>query len=365
MAALANLMGVEEEIPDVRNYGRDLLKLVSKRLNRHDAHWKALDSNIKEIVADGHRHGVDSETLVNTANRNGKTALMHLCQLSDDPNLVQLLLGYKADPRRTTNRGHTALHYTASRSNPDVLWLLINAGASTKTCTVNGDSPLAILGTKSGVPAEDLAALLAHEEADTRPWQDFRENADALEAQKDHIKTCPNCQRKLRNATGARLPEEGVAVVVPPYPEDLDDLVTAAVVDGDSSRVADMLCGVVVHILSQEEGAARKELFQRMREELRTVAARCDTPEHVTTLLSASRRSSCLAALEAMGHETRGKRATRASDLAKGAVIAAVQNESESTLERIGLADLLRGADSDVAAKLACRVCPPEPSRKL
>ena len=92
-----------------QTYGRSLLKLCCKRLTRSSEvgrdHWDSMKANICEIVRQAEADGVPGEKVVNATNRNKKTALMHLSQLTDDTDLISCLIRLKADPRLNTNRG--------------------------------------------------------------------------------------------------------------------------------------------------------------------------------------------------------------------------------------------------------------------
>ena len=163
-----------EDSMATEDFGRELLRLVSKRVCRGDDHWLRLDGAILDIVTRARESGWEPIELINTPNRNSKTALMHIAQLTDNAGLVEVLLQLKADATRTTNRGHTALHYAASKGHDQVCAMLLEAGARVRVKTVNGDSPVSLASVRLS-PAVH-AQLLSLEQSDEAPWIDFRDN---------------------------------------------------------------------------------------------------------------------------------------------------------------------------------------------
>ena len=166
------------------DFGRELLRLVSKRVCRGDEHWVRLDGAIQGIVSRARESGIEPMELINTPNRNSKTALMHIAQLTDNGGLVEALLHLKADATSTTNRGHTALHYAASKAHNQVCTVLLEAGARVRIKTVNGDSPVSLASVR--LSPEVHAQLLSLEQNDQAPWIDFRDNPAV--SQKQHAR---------------------------------------------------------------------------------------------------------------------------------------------------------------------------------
>jgi len=120
--------------------GRELLKLCSQRVGKWVSDWTCLHNSILDIKRRADEAHLPYHEFVNTSNTNGKDSLMHACQLTNDPDLVGTLLEMRADVRNTTNRGHTALHFAASKARNRLIPLLLQAGAAVRVITVCGDS---------------------------------------------------------------------------------------------------------------------------------------------------------------------------------------------------------------------------------
>ena len=151
--------------------GRELLKLCSQRVGKWVSDWSILHQHVLDIRKRAEVANVPTVDFVNTTNSNGKDALMHVCQLTDDPDLVRTLLEMRSDIRPTTNRGHTALHFAASKARRHLCPVLLEAGAAVRVITVTGDSVVS-LSSKRLDP--DVKAMLEAQEARETASLDFR-----------------------------------------------------------------------------------------------------------------------------------------------------------------------------------------------
>jgi hypothetical protein len=118
----------------------------------------------------------------------------------DCVSMCRALLERGADVNATTLRGHTALIFASGRGRDAAVRYLLANGANPKIMTVTGHSA-ALMGT--GRLSPDTQALLELAEA-TEPseWQDFRHDDKALDAQAEHVHSCPSCRAKAAAAAG-------------------------------------------------------------------------------------------------------------------------------------------------------------------
>lgn len=139
---------------------------------------------------------------VGQGNQNGKAALHFASQLrGDDVELVELLLDAGADVNAATRRGHTPLVFAAGRGHSKIVQLLLRRGANPRVIVVTGDTPLSM--GRARLDAETFALLEAAEKSFDGPWEDSRNASDALQAQAEHMKTCPHWRRKLQQKEAA------------------------------------------------------------------------------------------------------------------------------------------------------------------
>ena len=85
---------------------------------------------------------VDGNADVDYQNDVGDTALHVCCELEGRLSLVELLLGYDADPnisRRPTCGGETPLHIAVRKSNSVLVQKLLSGGADANICTGGGN----------------------------------------------------------------------------------------------------------------------------------------------------------------------------------------------------------------------------------
>jgi len=165
----------QTDVSVVNELGRELLKLCSQRVGKWVSDWSILHQNILDIKKRADDANIPTIDFVNTTNSNGKDSLMHVCQLTDNPDLVRTLLEMRADIRTTTNRGHTALHFAASKGRQNLCPVLLEAGAAVRVITVTGDSVLS-LASKRLEP--DIKAMLEAQEARETTSLDFREDSE-------------------------------------------------------------------------------------------------------------------------------------------------------------------------------------------
>ena len=139
---------------------------------------------------------------VGQGNQNGKAALHFASQLrGDDVELVEVLLDAGADVNAATRRGHTPLVFAAGRGHSKIVQLLLRRGANPRVIVVTGDTPLSM--GRARLDAETFALLEAAEKSFDGPWEDSRNASDALQAQAEHMKTCPHWRRKLQQKEAA------------------------------------------------------------------------------------------------------------------------------------------------------------------
>jgi len=139
---------------------------------------------------------------VGQGNKNGKAALHFASQLrGDDVELVALLLNAGADVNAATRRGHTPLVFAAGRGHSKIVQLLLRRGANPRVIVVTGDTPVSM--GRARLDAETFALLEAAEKSFDGPWEDSRNASDALQAQAEHMKTCPHWRRKLQQKEAA------------------------------------------------------------------------------------------------------------------------------------------------------------------
>lgn len=80
--------------------------------------------------------------------QSGKTTPLNLvCHRSHDPNLINLLLDYGADPTLADERGRTALHEAAARVNDATVQRLLDLGADPLALDHQGDAPFRSAGS--------------------------------------------------------------------------------------------------------------------------------------------------------------------------------------------------------------------------
>lgn len=132
-------------------------------------------------------------------NSNGKAPLHFASQnVIGDKNgsaLVETLIQYGANVNHTTRRGHTPLIFAAGRGHNDIVQVLLRHGADPRITVVTGDTALSMGRTR--LDADTVAQLEAAESGSTTTWRDYRNVADAHQAQSEHVKTCPHCRKKL------------------------------------------------------------------------------------------------------------------------------------------------------------------------
>eukprot|EP00928_Gymnodinium_smaydae_P024343 TRINITY_DN1971_c0_g4_i1.p1 TRINITY_DN1971_c0_g4~~TRINITY_DN1971_c0_g4_i1.p1 ORF type:complete len:669 (-),score=91.10 TRINITY_DN1971_c0_g4_i1:350-2356(-) len=149
-----------------------------------------------DVVA--YMESLKPETLcdaVQGRNESGKAPLHYAAQLrpgADGATLCAALLDRRADVNAITRRGHTALLFAAGRGHVESVHLLLDAGATPRVISASGDVPWKIPGNKH-LDDDTIARLLAAEEEDLRPWQDFRQSEDAREAQLTYERASLQC----------------------------------------------------------------------------------------------------------------------------------------------------------------------------
>ena len=114
---------------------------------------------------------------------------------------MELFLDAGADVNVATRRGHTPLIFAAGRGHNKIVRLLLSRGANPRVIVVTGDTPVSMGRTR--LDAQTFAMLEEAEKSFHGPWMDSRNASDALQAQADHMKTCPQCRRKLQQKEAA------------------------------------------------------------------------------------------------------------------------------------------------------------------
>jgi len=126
--------------------------------------------------------------VVRGCNENGKTPLHYAAQLrpgADGAALCAALLERRADVDAVTRRGHTALLFAAGRGHAKTVEVLLDANANPRIVSASGEVPWRC-SSGANLGADTLARLIAAQEADNRPWQDFRQSSEARAAQSEY-----------------------------------------------------------------------------------------------------------------------------------------------------------------------------------
>ncbi|CAK0873715.1 unnamed protein product [Prorocentrum cordatum] len=122
-----------------------------------------------------------------SSNSNEKTALHMACQFrkgSEGPGLVKTLLNHGAQIDASITRGHTPLIFAAGRGNEAIVHTLLRRGANPRIVTASGVTAAEMARNHCSPGTAYL--LEVAENSETRPWQDFRENPEAVAAQAKH-----------------------------------------------------------------------------------------------------------------------------------------------------------------------------------
>src|ERR1041385_4937381 len=101
---------------------------------------------------------------VNTADKDGTTALMHSV-LESDPRMMKLLIDRGADVNAKNSQGSTALMYAAT--NLAKARVLLDAGADTKVKSRSNATPMSVAVTTFG--STPVLKLLVSKGAETEP----------------------------------------------------------------------------------------------------------------------------------------------------------------------------------------------------
>ena len=182
----------------------------------------------------------------------------------------------------------------------------------------------------------------------------------AQQAQREHVKTCPDCQRKLRvqqQADGIEPsgPQQagGTKQLLPvTTTEQLRDALQSA----DQVLLRSVLVRCVVSVMQRFEGLERKHGILKMREQLELACAASTTSE-ILLLLTAVSLKDCIKVIKQLKSLVQCKPA-KVYQAIKGAVLAAVRGECcKESLAGISLRDL-SDVDAELIARLADRLSP-------
>ncbi|KAK1764019.1 hypothetical protein QBC33DRAFT_211496 [Phialemonium atrogriseum] len=101
---------------------------------------------------------------INAPDDLGHTPLHYACNAKNGSTLVAILLKYKASVTAADLRGQTALHWGCGQSNPDIVRLLLEAGAAVNAPELNGATPLMIASANQNLSLSTarLDLLLRH-----------------------------------------------------------------------------------------------------------------------------------------------------------------------------------------------------------
>jgi len=115
-------------------------------------HWAASYNRLQIIEILAEQKGFD----VDAQDGAGWTALMMAASLKDADALVDFLLMKGADVGIRTNKGQTALHFTASKSNLDTARKLVDHQATARVKDKRGQLPLHRAAAVGNVPLVKL-----------------------------------------------------------------------------------------------------------------------------------------------------------------------------------------------------------------
>lgn len=150
---------------------RSLIGLIRKARQHSDEHVLAVIAGL-------------SPAALNCTNRNGKGSLHFCAQIRESAELSAALVAARADINASTRRGHTALIYACGRGRDQTAQRLIQLGALTRVRTVGGVTAVSI--AEGRVSAQTLQLLQQQEQTEEGEWRDFRGDADAIAAQREH-----------------------------------------------------------------------------------------------------------------------------------------------------------------------------------
>eukprot|EP00441_Pelagodinium_beii_P034841 CAMPEP_0197643014 /NCGR_PEP_ID=MMETSP1338-20131121/16492_1 /TAXON_ID=43686 ORGANISM="Pelagodinium beii, Strain RCC1491" /NCGR_SAMPLE_ID=MMETSP1338 /ASSEMBLY_ACC=CAM_ASM_000754 /LENGTH=692 /DNA_ID=CAMNT_0043216223 /DNA_START=180 /DNA_END=2258 /DNA_ORIENTATION=+ len=186
----------EDAVASPEAAGKWLRKASAQQ--KQEGSVEAISSFLSKLDADLVRKALGQ------GNSNGKAPLHFASQLRGDDGgleLVELFLRYGADVNVATRRGHTPLIFAAGRGHNGVVQLLLSQGANPRVVVVTGDTPVSMGRTR--LDPQTFAMLEAAEKSFDGPWLDNRNKSDALQAQAEHMKTCPHCRRKVQQKEAA------------------------------------------------------------------------------------------------------------------------------------------------------------------